>query len=222
MTRYVGIMYKIKSLLPQKARLQIFHSFVQSHLNFCSVVWGFSAKSHIESLFVAQKKGMRSVMPGYINYFFKDGCLPTHTKPAFAECDVLTVHGVIVKNSLTFIHKAKNFPTSMPTSVKDTIASNAPDILSNYESCKAWLDEYGTTIYNNSIFFKGPLLYNQAAQQHDQLTSPMACLSYKCYKNIAKRVLLGLQKQGDGEEWQGTNFLLYNVQGLRKSARLNS
>ena len=118
MTRYVGIMYKIKGLLPLKVRLQIFHCFVQSHLNFCSLVWGFAAKSHIESLFVAQKKGIRAIMPGYINYFFKDDCPPTHTKPAFKEYGVLTVHGVVVKNSLTFMHKVKNFPLSMPTSVR--------------------------------------------------------------------------------------------------------
>ena len=39
MSRYVGILYKIKHLLPMKSRLQIFHSFIQSHINFCSVVW---------------------------------------------------------------------------------------------------------------------------------------------------------------------------------------
>ena len=57
MSRYVGIMYKIKKFLPLTARLQIYHSFVQSHLNFCSLLWGFSAKSNIEALFSKQKKG---------------------------------------------------------------------------------------------------------------------------------------------------------------------
>ena len=56
MIRYVGIMYKIKNKIPLKARLQIYHSFVQSHLNYCSLVWGFAAKSLIESLFSKQKQ----------------------------------------------------------------------------------------------------------------------------------------------------------------------
>ena len=60
MCRYIGVMYKIKHLLPVKARIQIFHSFVQSHLNYCSLVWGFVAKSHIDSLFTVQKKAMRA------------------------------------------------------------------------------------------------------------------------------------------------------------------
>ena len=52
MARYIGIMYKLNKYLPLEARLQIYHSFVQSHLNYCSLLWGFAAKSHIETLFV--------------------------------------------------------------------------------------------------------------------------------------------------------------------------
>ena len=51
MARYIGLMYKLKSQLPLKVRIQIFHSFVQSHINYCSLVWGFSAKTNIDSLF---------------------------------------------------------------------------------------------------------------------------------------------------------------------------
>ena len=36
MSRYLGIMYKIKKFLHLAARLQIYHSFVQSHVNYCS------------------------------------------------------------------------------------------------------------------------------------------------------------------------------------------
>ena len=83
MARYVGIMYKIKKFLPLKARLQIYHSFVQSHLNFCSLVWGFCSKSNIDAIFSKQKKGLRAVIPGFINYKFKDGEIPGHTKSFF-------------------------------------------------------------------------------------------------------------------------------------------
>ena len=64
MSRYVGIMYKLKNKLPLQVRLQIYHSFVQSHINYCPLVWGFSCKSNIEVLFSKQKKGIRAIMPG--------------------------------------------------------------------------------------------------------------------------------------------------------------
>ena len=56
MARYIGIMYKLKHLLPLKTRIQIYHSFVQSHIIYCSLVWGFCAKSHIETIFGPRKK----------------------------------------------------------------------------------------------------------------------------------------------------------------------
>ena len=64
MNRYVGIMYRIKNLLPLKSRIQIFHSFVQSYINYCSLIWGFASKSNIDSLFVGQNKGLRAAIPG--------------------------------------------------------------------------------------------------------------------------------------------------------------
>ena len=56
MCRYVGILYKLKKILPLSARKNIFHSFVQSHLHYCSLVWGLGAKASIEPLFAEQKK----------------------------------------------------------------------------------------------------------------------------------------------------------------------
>ena len=62
--RYKRLTFKLISQLPLKVRIQINHSFVQSYINYCSLVWGFSTITNIESLFRAQKKGMRAVIPG--------------------------------------------------------------------------------------------------------------------------------------------------------------
>ena len=98
-------MYKIKKLLPLKARLQIYHNFVQSHINFCSLVWGFSCKSNIEAIFCRQKKGLHAVIPGFINYNNKDGIIPGHTKQYFNEYNILTIHNTIALNALVMLNK---------------------------------------------------------------------------------------------------------------------
>ena len=220
MSRYIGIMYKIKGLLPIQARLQLYHSFVQSHINFCCLVWGFSTKSNIESLFASQKKGMRAAMPGYINYFYKDGLLPTHTKSSFNKFKVLTVHAVIVKFTLIFLHKVYNLPHLVPSSVRETIASDAPTLNSNHETSSEWLNIYGTNTYRKSVFFKGPLIYINS--ETIQCLTAGSTLSINSYKNNVKRGLLKLQSEGDKVEWQPDNFLLYNIRGLRNSQRLNN
>ena len=55
MSRYVGILFKLKKSVPISARKNIFYSFVQSHLNYCSLVWGLGTKSSIEPLFWSKK-----------------------------------------------------------------------------------------------------------------------------------------------------------------------
>ena len=67
-----------------------YHSYVQSHQSDCLILWGFSAKSiNIEVIF-------RAIIPGYINYLYCDG----HAKNRFAECEILTEHGIITKKSM--------------------------------------------------------------------------------------------------------------------------
>ena len=216
MSRYIGIMYKIKHHIPLKARLQIYHSFVQSHINFCSLVWGFSAKCHIDSIFTIQKKAMRAIMLGYVNYFYKDGNLPTSTKSSFVDYKILTIHSIIVKNAMTLMHRINAFPNSLPPSILHTFPDNIPTIGSDHSSCAVWLSNYNTRSYRSSIFYKGPLL---AITQHftKTLTIP-SLLSYKTHSLSTKHQMLSLQSEGPEDEWH--NFLLYNIPGLRRSERL--
>ncbi len=216
MSRFIGVMYKIKRQLPIKARLQIFQSFVQSHINFCSLVWGFAAKSHIDSLFATQKQGIRAVMQGYVNYRFKDGKPPDHTKMAFKEYDILTVHGVIVKNALVLLHKINNMSNLLPKSISQLFPSNIPKYGTSYDDNIAWITTYSHPELKASIFYKGPLL---AITEHNKTITCLSSLfSLSIYKKSAKRVLIKLQSAGDDEDWPP--FLLQSLPGLRKSPRL--
>ena len=219
MSRYVGLMYRLRSSLPTKARLQIYHSFVQSHLNFCSLVWGFSAKSNIDSLFSSQKKGIRAAMPGQVNFFYKEGALPTHTKPFFSEHKILTVHGIIVTNALTFMYKIKKFPESIPKSVRDTISSDAPTHGSDHDSCHEWLKQYNNNSFQRSLFLKGPLIY--VDENFCDLVANVST-SFKSFRKNAKAKLLETQMQGESDEWLAENFFINYISGLRKSKRITS
>ena len=215
-SRYIGVMYKIKSFLPLKSRIQIYHSFVQSHIQYCSLVWGFCAKSYIETLFRSQQKGIRAVVPGYINYRYKKGITAGHTKPYFIKYNILTVHGIIVLNALFFLHKTRYFPRALPESINSTIDKHSPisgvDTESNFE----WLQNFNTHIFRPSVFFKGPLL-SILPQIMEQLTAP-CFLNYQIYKTNIKRKLLEIQSNGNEEDWLAENFILYNIPGLSKTS----
>ena len=217
MARYMGIMYRLKRHLPLKVRLQLYHSFVQSHLNFCSLVWGFASKSLIDPLFNKQKQGVRMIMPGYVNYFYKDGQLPFHTKSSFKEFEILTVHGIIARNTLILMHKLKYFPDTVPKSVRNLFPHNLPEYGMTHNDCTNWLDNYGGLTFRPSVFFKGPLLAISDTNK-EILTDLSSLFSLNIYKAGAKRKLLEQQSMGDDDSWP--SFLLQSVKGLRHSDRL--
>ena len=216
MSRYIGVLYKLKHILPISARLLSFNSLVQSHINFCSLVWGAGSKSKIESIFTTQKKAMRAIMPGWVNYFYKEGTCPSHTKSSFTKFKVLTVQNVIFKNIMIFINKVQCYPHLLPDSVVQTISPDSPSTTTNTDYNSDWYSKYNSIPYNNTIFFKGPLLYTSVMTDNTVLhnTNP------NTFKSRLKTYILGVQSRGNTEEWSPENFKINSITGLRSSARI--
>ena len=149
-------------------------------------------------------------MPGYVNFRYKDGKPPDHTKQAFKEYEILTVHGVIIKNALILMHKLKSMPHLLPRSIKELFPDNIPKFGSSYEENAEWLSIYSGLNLRPSIFYKGPIL--AITEQNVLITCPSSIFSLSIYKKSAKRVLLNLQSDGISEEWP--TFLLNNLPGL--------
>ena len=49
-----------------------------------SLVWGFAAKSHIDSVFSKQKSGIRAVMAGVVNLKYRGGIIPSHANSSWS------------------------------------------------------------------------------------------------------------------------------------------
>ena len=113
--RYTGILYELKQFLPLSARKNNWNSFIQFHLNYFSLVWGLSCKSSIEKLFTEQKKAIWALDPGFNLNFYKNEIKPCHTERFFAENGVLTVHSVILTNSILFMFKYYNYNQYLPS-----------------------------------------------------------------------------------------------------------
>ena len=159
MNRYVGILYKLKNILPFPARKNIFHSFVQSHLNYCSLVWGLGPKASIEPLFAGQKKAIRALMPGKTLNYYKDGTSPCHTKPFFTEHQIMTIQSIILTNILKFMHKHNEFRYLIPSPVFEIISHEAPKYNHNNANIIEWMDKHNNGKLRSAISFKGPLFY---------------------------------------------------------------
>ena len=171
-------------------------------------MWGFIWKANLDTLFSKQKNALGDVMPEYVEYDYKNGILPGHTKLASLNNKIWSICNVIAFNALLLLHKVRNIPSLVQTSIRAIISEDSPGPESNYETCENLFKTYGSHIYAKSVFFKGPLiLVNSTIIEN---LSPANFKTLKAYKINIKQALLGRQGGGDINEWQ-TDNLFYMV-----------
>ena len=220
MSRNCGILYKMKGILPQKAMLTLYHSFIQSHLNYCSLIWGMGSKNSIKSLFVCQKKAIRTLIPGFVNYYYNKATEepPKHTKHTFNNHKILTVYSLILKNLMLFLYKTKYQTYLVPYGIKEMF----PGTITEHSETMALSERLATEV--NSMFVKGKRLYTEvmaeAAEADAVLVLPT--LSLGSFKNRLKSYLMVIQSKGGSTEWVPENFRLCIQNAKRKSPRLNT
>ena len=211
LSRNCGILFRLKGVLPHKAMMILYHSFIQSHMNYCSSIWGLGSKHSINSLFVCQKKAIRALMPGFVNYYYDKNTEnpPAHTKQAFNSLNILTIHSLILKNALLFLFKVYHMPHHIPSATR-----------------LLFHDFVGTArrqhlvIHTNSMFVKGVRLFREIKQECKDNDIPLPTHSIGHYKSRLKYYLFKLQSSGEENEWEYSNFRLCNQLATRQSSRL--
>ena len=215
MSRNCGMLYKMKGILPQKAMLTLYHSFIQSHLNYCSLIWGLGSKNSIKALFVCQKKAMRTLIPGYVNYYYNKTTKepPNHTKQAFNENKILVVHSLILKNLMLFMHKLNYHAHLVPDGIKAIFPSSTTES----ENIEVLSERLVSEV--NSMFVKGLRLYSEVMSEATETDALLHTHSLGSFKNRLKVHLLSIQSKGSGTEWDPENFRLCIQKAKRKSPR---
>ena len=213
LSRNAGILYKLKGLVPNSVLKLVYNSHVQSHVNYCSNIWGLGSKNSINSIFIAQKKAIRSIENGYVNYFYnkETGEIPCHTKEIFDKNGLLTIHNIIAKNCLVAMHRI--FRKSYPTNVMAICQVNTNKRPSRHEKyfipvtfrlrkSDATLPYAGAKLYNYTCEAINSILEPKESKLEDKFLNG--------FKNRVNKYLIELQKNGD-ETWSQKNFMLYNA-----------
>jgi len=91
----MGILNRLKRLLPIQTKILIYNSLVLSHLNFGILIWGFKC----EKVAKQQKKVIRILSLSRYN---------AHTEPLFKILKLLKVKNILKLQELKFYYKYKN------------------------------------------------------------------------------------------------------------------
>ena len=80
-------MYKARRHLDKKSLLSLYYSYIYPYLTYCIEVWGCAAKSHLQSLFLLQKKIVRIMT--FAPYL-------EHSAPIFKFLELLPIEKVFI------------------------------------------------------------------------------------------------------------------------------
>ena len=94
-----GILFKLRQYLPLRTLISVYRSLVETHLNYCTLIFGNAYDTHIHSLEVAQRKCIRIVAKQQ---------LQAHTNRFFSEFKLLKFKDIYKWNLGIYMYKHRN------------------------------------------------------------------------------------------------------------------
>ena len=108
MKKGLNCLIMVKNQLTYRAKLNVYHGLIHSHLSYCSLIWISSiSKKELRMLSILQKKALRIIFSAKYN---------AHTDPLFERSRITKVENIFEKESLLMTYKFQN--NCLPTSIQ--------------------------------------------------------------------------------------------------------
>jgi hypothetical protein len=99
---FVGVLHKIKHIIPVRSRLQIFHAHIFSHVSYMNVLWNTACQFRMDSLSRLLNKAVRAVF--HEEYNNPD----VHTVDLYRRHGLLTLKGLSRLETVLMVYKIKH------------------------------------------------------------------------------------------------------------------
>lgn len=145
----LGILYKLRSF-PRNILLMIYNAIISPHLHYCNTTWSNTTNYSMQRLFRLQKKAVRFVF--HANFL-------AHTAPIFYQLKLLNIFDLYNMNIAIFMYLC--FNNLIPKSI--SICFKLKSEIHDYNTRNPLdynLPLARTNISMNSIFYKGPKIWN--------------------------------------------------------------
>lgn len=167
-SRFAGIVYRIRNFTSRKTLLSLYFANVQSHMSYMVPVWGNCSLSMTDKIQIAQNKILKMIYrkPRRFNtiQLYKD--LGDHNILMFKHLTELETSSLIYKIKNKMIHIDITIPTGTQTFQHKTRSSS-----------QLRRPSYKTTSGRNSVFYKGVVLFNNLP---DNIRNATTLQDFKC------------------------------------------
>ena len=150
----IGVMYKIRSMLPLHALYALYNTTILPHLNYCNLIWGRASASLLKRLVVLQKQVVRLCTGSHYR---------AHTQDLFQRLGILPISDLITFKTGIFMHNFShnNLPPAFTNYFKchnEIHSKNTrhqsniyPSIFRTVRAQKQSMKFHGTNIWNSGI-----------------------------------------------------------------------
>lgn len=168
-----GVLYKLRQYLPLRTLISVYRSLVESHLNYCNLIFGNAYETHIHALETAQKKCIRIIAKQQ---------LQAHTNPFFSEMQLLKIKDIYKWNLGIYRFKHRN----------DFETNNGTHNTRSRQNYYRPIFQRLTLTQNQSIFFTKLLLigirYLKTSKIRPQLHYSNGNINNFCFQNTSGQI----------------------------------
>ena len=151
-SKYNGIIRKVRPYLPLTSLRTLYNTFILPYLNYCAIVWADKNNSHLHSLFLLQKRAIRSCT---------NSLWLAHTDPLFHSLNTLKLHDIYYFQLGTFMYKFHH--NQLPPDLLDPNFFKRNIQVHSHETRHAldfYIDPTKTKLAENTIKTQGALFWN--------------------------------------------------------------
>jgi len=149
------IIRRVKKLLPKNYLKILYYSLIQPYLTYGIPLWGSSDSTYINKLFNLQKKAMRIINKvGYLH----------HTNELFSENRILKLPDIYKLEIAKYVYKFSS--NMLPRNLKTLFTPQKS--FHNYNTRNRnnpYIPLNKTKVTSNSIFHKGPCIWNKVPKE---------------------------------------------------------
>ena len=170
-SKYSGILFRLKQLLPCTTLFSLYNTLVLPHLYYCNIIWADSNNCNLNSILVKQKRIVR---------LCTNSSWLAHTPPLFSQLNTLTIYDIhnLIKALFMYNFATKNLPSNFDNYFVKNSAFH------RHATRSAQLFRPAVFKYNLArctIRTQGPLHWNSLP---DNIKCACSCIVFKkLYKN---------------------------------------
>ena len=172
--RVIGIMSRVKFVIPSSALLLIYNSLIMPHLSYGNIIWASCSNYLVNRIFLLQKRAMRVIDKVHHR---------AHTSEICLKYNVLTIYQLCDQQLAEFMYKYTK--SLLPQQFSNWYTLN--DSIHNYgtRNSKMYHSIYfKTTLGQKSVRYRGQVLWNGL---DDTLKKSASLQSFK--RNFKKYLL---------------------------------